>query len=166
MNAPLSQEFDRFYRQHAREVLAFLAARVQPAADAADVAQEAWLRAWNALGRFDGRNFRAWLFEIARNAAIDHNRRHRPETLAELADRPDGKAQPPEAGLIDEDERQRLARCLERLSASQRELVRGRLGGESYETLCGRLGLGRSEAYKHYFEATRQLQECVAASGP
>lgn len=42
-----------------------------PGADAEDVVQDAFLSAWRAIGSFNGTSFRAWLFRIARNRAID-----------------------------------------------------------------------------------------------
>lgn len=45
------------------------------AADAEDVAQEAFVRAYLALDRFDGaRPFRPWLLQIVRNQARNHRR--------------------------------------------------------------------------------------------
>ncbi len=45
---------------------------VRDEAEAADVAQEAFLRAYRALGRFDSRQpFRPWLLRIVTNAAIN-----------------------------------------------------------------------------------------------
>ena len=53
--------------------------RLGGAADAEDVAQEAFLRAWRAMGRFEaGRSFYSWLSVIASNACTDVLRRHRP----------------------------------------------------------------------------------------
>jgi RNA polymerase sigma-70 factor, ECF subfamily len=49
--------------------------------DAEDVAQEAFIRAWRALDRFEaGRSFYCWLSVIASNACTDALRRRRPTT--------------------------------------------------------------------------------------
>ncbi|WP_042410114.1 RNA polymerase subunit sigma-70 [Streptacidiphilus carbonis] len=42
--------------------------------DAEDVLQEALLAAWGALGRFDGRALRAWLYRIATNRCLNYLR--------------------------------------------------------------------------------------------
>ncbi len=49
--------------------------------DAEDLVQDTMLRAYRAVGRFDGRHPRAWLLTILRNAQINRVRRKRPELL-------------------------------------------------------------------------------------
>jgi RNA polymerase sigma-70 factor, ECF subfamily len=46
-------------------------------ADAEDIAQEAYLRAFRAWTRFDGSDVRAWLYTIGLRLAFNHLRRHR-----------------------------------------------------------------------------------------
>jgi len=49
--------------------------------DAEDVVQDAFLSAWRSIGSFEGNSFRAWLFRIVTNRALDRvrARRRRPE---------------------------------------------------------------------------------------
>jgi len=49
--------------------------------DAEDVVQDAFLSAWRSIGSFEGTSFRAWLFRIVTNRALDRvrARRRRPE---------------------------------------------------------------------------------------
>lgn len=57
---------------------------VRQPAEAEDLFQQTWLRVAGQIARFDPRrNFEAWLFTLARNLAIDHLRRVRPESLEE-----------------------------------------------------------------------------------
>src|SRR5487761_972982 len=57
---------------------------VRQPAEAEDLFQQTWLRVATQIRRFDPRrNFEAWLFTLARNLAIDHLRRVRPESLDE-----------------------------------------------------------------------------------
>ena len=53
---------------------AFLLARVARS-EVDDLDQLAWLRVWKSLPDADPGPFRAWLFQIARNALIDHSRK-------------------------------------------------------------------------------------------
>lgn len=62
----------------------YLLRLVREPAEAEDLFQQTWLRVASQIRRFDARrNFDAWLFTIARNLAIDHLRRARPESLDE-----------------------------------------------------------------------------------
>lgn len=74
---------------HEVELLRYLRHHIRPAAEAEDVLHDLFLKALRQGERFCAvSNPRAWLFEVARNAAVDHARRTRsseplPEDLAE-----------------------------------------------------------------------------------
>jgi RNA polymerase sigma-70 factor (ECF subfamily) len=57
------------------------AARMLGQDDAEDVVQDALLSAWKSLASFEGTSFRAWVFRIVTNRALDRlrSRRRRPE---------------------------------------------------------------------------------------
>jgi len=62
----------------------YLLRLVRQPADAEDLFQQTWVRVAERIGKYDPqRNFDAWLFSVARNLAIDHLRRVRPESLDE-----------------------------------------------------------------------------------
>jgi RNA polymerase sigma-70 factor (ECF subfamily) len=64
------------------EVLLRVARTMTPHhAEAEDLVQDTLVRAYRAIGRFDGRHPRAWLLTILRNTHINRNRRRRPELL-------------------------------------------------------------------------------------
>ena len=126
-DAALSALFER----HLKPLYAFVRRFLGDDAEAEDVAQDAMVKAWRSLATFDvARNFRTWLFRIARNAAIDRVRKRKPSVS--LDDDEDGVALadaladpaplPPElidrAGL-----RGILAEALDGLSADARSLV-------------------------------------------
>ena len=54
--------------------------------DAEDVVQDALLRAYRAMDKFDGRYPRAWLLTILRNAQVNRVRRRRPELMRDPDD--------------------------------------------------------------------------------
>jgi RNA polymerase sigma-70 factor (ECF subfamily) len=56
-------------------------------ADAWDLSQEVFIKAWHALPRFEARaRFSTWLYRIAHNAVYDWNRKRRIESVGELDD--------------------------------------------------------------------------------
>ncbi len=79
---PLPIPFDEVLRRHEREMLRYLLRLSGNRADAADLFQETWLRAYRAYPRLKpGSDVRAWLYSIAanlcRNRARDGARRRR-----------------------------------------------------------------------------------------
>jgi len=92
--------------------------------EALEVAQEALLRAFRSLGRFDvSRSFRNWLFQIAANEARDRYRRTSREQAAfkDVADRAP-MATDPEAGHDRRELRAGIMRSLAALSPREREV--------------------------------------------
>ncbi|TMC79791.1 MAG: sigma-70 family RNA polymerase sigma factor [Chloroflexi bacterium] len=74
----------RAFEQLARDVERPLyrhAVRMVGQVDAEDVVQDALLSAWRSLSSFEGSSFRAWIFRIATNRALDRlrSRRRHPE---------------------------------------------------------------------------------------
>ena len=71
--------FERLVDRHQHRLFT-LAARVTGSRDdAADVVQEAFVRAWTGLSRFRGQSlFSTWLYRICLNAAHDERERRRP----------------------------------------------------------------------------------------
>jgi RNA polymerase sigma-70 factor (ECF subfamily) len=66
--------FQILVERHQAPLRAWLA-RIAPPGQADDIAQEAFVKAWQALGRWDRRgSFRSWLFGIARHVAADARR--------------------------------------------------------------------------------------------
>src|SRR5271166_5949051 len=150
------------YRRHGRPLLSFLAARVSPRSDAEDLSQRVWQQLWLHLPRsgFSGDRFRALLYEIARNAVIDHHRKRRPEARDDL-ERLVGNSTDPSAGLLEAERTEALRRCLEKLEPQIAELIRSRLAGESYPEICKRLTLEARRAHMLYHKASKRLQSCV-----
>ena len=71
--------FAELYRSSAADVYAYVATLLGDRAAAEDVTAQAFERAWRKRGSFDARRGggRAWIFGIARNAALDELRRRR-----------------------------------------------------------------------------------------
>lgn len=62
----------------------YLLRMVRQPSEAEDLFQQTWLKVVEKIRSFDAsRNFDAWLFTLARNLAIDHLRRIRPQSLDE-----------------------------------------------------------------------------------
>ena len=153
--------FEELYQRHASKLLAFLAARVKKS-DIEDFHQSIWERIWQHLPKgFQGGNFRAWLYQVARNYLVDQSRKRRSEPLNEEGTLADARGRRPDEVLMEQERHDILRRCLERLSAEAAALVRARLAGEDYDAICQRIALKAAQAHKLFHQAKQQLQACV-----
>jgi len=94
------------------------------AEDAAEVAQETFIRVIRSLSSYDpGRPFRTWLFKIASNLSLDviRRRKRRPLALEDLADEEGPPIEPVDTGP-GPDEGLRIDRSDARFDALVREL--------------------------------------------
>jgi RNA polymerase sigma-70 factor, ECF subfamily len=83
-----ARAFEALARAHERALYSHVARIIGPGVDAEDVVQDAFISAWRSLPGFSGDSFKAWLFRIARNRAIDlvRARRRRGELPLEPPD--------------------------------------------------------------------------------
>src|SRR3990167_8593469 len=73
--------FGRLVERHMERAVRLAAVYTRNFDDAKDVAQEAFVKAYQSIGRFDGKSkFYTWLFRIVVNHAIDFTRKRRDRT--------------------------------------------------------------------------------------
>ncbi|MGH8083774.1 MAG: RNA polymerase sigma factor [Lysobacter sp.] len=139
---------------------------------AEDAVQEAFYKAWRALGEFDGRAaFSTWLHRIAANAALEQlrrNTRHRrelgeashdedaePDFLAGFAD----GAPDPEAHASGTQIGHHIGLHMERLSPTERAaFVMRHCEGERLEAIAAALSLNTGQCKQAIFRAVRKLR--------
>jgi RNA polymerase sigma-70 factor (ECF subfamily) len=79
--------FDRLVSKHRGKIYAMIYNMVKNDADAWDLSQEAFIKAWKALPKFEARaRFSTWLFRISHNVVYDWLRKRRIEGEGELND--------------------------------------------------------------------------------
>ncbi|MDX6556073.1 MAG: hypothetical protein QOD86_2268 [Miltoncostaeaceae bacterium] len=119
--SPREARFDALARDLGPRVLAYLARRVDPPADAADVLAETLIVAWRRLDDVPAgeREALVWLVAVARRTASNHRRgRRRREALVEaLRERVVAATPPPDPAALD------LRRALGRLGRDDREIL-------------------------------------------
>jgi RNA polymerase sigma-70 factor (ECF subfamily) len=71
------EAFGRLYERHRVRVYRFACSRLRNSHDAEDLTAEVFVRAWQAIGRYqaNGTPFAAWLHRIASNAIVDQQRK-------------------------------------------------------------------------------------------
>jgi RNA polymerase sigma-70 factor (ECF subfamily) len=134
--------------------------------DAADVAQEVFIRAHRALARFDGRSrLYTWLYRITVNLCLDWRAR-----LARfpLADRDPGPAPHPgaEADLERRETARAVARAVAGLPPRQRAMVVLRLYQDlAYQDIAQIMGCSEGTVKATMFAALRKLRRVLSADG-
>jgi RNA polymerase sigma-70 factor (ECF subfamily) len=139
--------FGFLVRRYQRRLTAFLSQLVGDIELARELSQEAFIRAWSALERFDPRyRFSTWLFRIAHNLGIDQLRRRRLQTMPLYRTDSDGdevevivpdNAKDPLGHLQNRVLATELRQVIDGLRPEYRELVLLRhFGGLSYQEIA------------------------------
>jgi len=117
--------FGSLFDHYGEQVYRFIASRVHRPSDAEDLTQIVFVKALEALPRYEARGipFGGWLFRLARNTVIDFTRTHRVhadlESLVERATADLG----PEALTITKHQIEEMARALDVLTDEQRDAI-------------------------------------------
>jgi RNA polymerase sigma-70 factor (ECF subfamily) len=144
----------------------FLARRLGNGAAAEDLAQEAWLRIADGGGATIA-NPRAYLFRIAANLAIDHQRREQRRRLSAaeieaLLDMPDD-APDAVSAVVARDELAILRQALAELPVRRRAIfLAARLGNQTHREIADRHGLSTRAVEVN---VQRALEHCADRLG-
>jgi RNA polymerase sigma-70 factor (ECF subfamily) len=134
--------------------------------EAEDVAQEAFIRAWLALPKYQksAGSWRAWLCRIAINLAIDLHRRERPrlDLDDEMPDYQSGPAEQAEARATARIVRQALAQLP---PASRAALVLCEYEGLSYAEIAQALDIPLGTVMSRLNYARHRLRELLVETG-
>ncbi len=139
--------------------------------DARDVVQDAYLRAWRAIGKFRGEaQFSTWLYRITANAAATHTRkrkRHATESLEVVAEPVDTHAEAqPEASTESADSLQRIAAALDELPPKLRSLVVLKdVYGLPHDAIAEELGISVPAAKVRLHRARKKLRDRLYEEG-
>lgn len=153
--------FDRLYRSSRDDVYAYVAGLLRDATAAEEVTAAAFERAYRKRNRFDPQRGepRAWLFGIARNAALDELRRRGRQ--AEMAAEPaDLGSFGTEEGAEHHERRLAVSAALERLQPGERELIALKFfAGLANAEIAQVLGTSESNAGTKLHRAMTKLRE-------
>jgi RNA polymerase sigma-70 factor, ECF subfamily len=113
--------FDHFYAP----VYRYVAARVGRPSDAEDLAQLVFVKALEALPRYELRGvpFGGWLFRLARNVVIDHVRTRREHVTLDIIVQQSTQDDGPDELAVLRQDMDSVAFALRRLTPEQREAI-------------------------------------------
>jgi len=165
--------YGRFVQRHQQRVYRLALHMLKQKADAEDVTQETFVRAWSALDRFDGRSEPfTWVYRIAVNLSLNvlRARRTRPQAPIDddarvealLAEYRRGPGDP----LVNSENRQlvsALLRAMESLSETLRTtLVLVAVDGMSHGDAASILGCPEGTVAWRVHEARRKLRAALS----
>ena len=148
---------------------------------AQDVVQEAFLKAYGSLGRFEGRSkFYTWLYRLVFNLCIDTKRRDRslgqvewseeqaldvaPEAAAAGIGDPGGAT--PSRELERKELRELMTRAIEALPEdARRTLVLREIDGLSYAEIAQSLGVPKGTVMSRLHYARRRVRAALVEAG-
>ena len=156
-------DFDALYRDARDDVYAYVVTLLHDRSAAEDVTAQAFERAFRKARSFDARRGgeRAWLFGIARNAALDELRR-RKRTAALVADPEDAGSPTTDDAAERTLERAAVRAALAGLGARDREVIALKFhAGLDNAELAAVLGVSPSNAGTLLHRAMNKLREAV-----
>ncbi len=140
---------------------------------ARDVVQDAFLKAYGALDRFEGRSsFYTWLHRIVMNLCLDRKRRERSSRRVEWSEEVEREAEAdpespePELALERAELRAQLAQALAGLSEDARRTLELReIEGLSYQEIAECLGVPKGTVMSRLHTARRRVRRALVAAG-
>jgi RNA polymerase sigma-70 factor (ECF subfamily) len=158
--------FDRLVERHQREIYRLCYRYVNNHEDAADLAQDSFVKAYKAIGRFRGDSaFSTWLYRIAVNTCLNFRaaRRMAQEELSEtLAD----PGAPVVQKMQDRERSQQVKDAVARLPEKQRATLILKIYHDlTHEEVAGILGSSVGTVKANLFHAVGNLRKMLAAPG-
>lgn len=165
--------FDALVTRHQGRIYAMIRNMVKNDADAWDLSQDAFVKAWQALPRFEARaRFSTWLFRIAHNTVYDWVRKRKIESAGELndeifdRDKIDASAktapasvESPDDAMVHTELRHKIEEALEKLSPEHREaVVLKDVQGLSYKEIAEVMDSTLGTVMSRLFYARQKLQ--------
>ncbi len=165
--------YDELVTRHRGRIYAMIRNMIHQEADAWDVSQEVFIKAWHALPRFEAKaRFSTWIYRIAHNAVYDWARKRKIESAGELndeifeRDRIDpaattapSMADSPDDSLSHGELREKIEQALAKVSPEHREAVILKdVQGLSYKEIAEVMGCSLGTVMSRLFYARQKLQ--------
>jgi len=163
--------FGLIVERYESRLVNYLYRLVRSAEDAHDLAQEVFLKVYQALDRFDPQyRFSTWLFRVAQNAAIDMIRRQRLKLVSMSREDPEGGEErdwdfasgdpTPYGDLRNRERGSAIQQAVDALPWEYRELILLRHFGElSYEEIATMKKLPLGTVKNKLFRGRQMLKE-------
>ncbi|MEW6033399.1 MAG: sigma-70 family RNA polymerase sigma factor [Chloroflexota bacterium] len=141
-----SDAFSMLYEGHFDKVYRYMSLRVGDRAEAEDMTQQVFVKAFEALPAFKWRGapFASWLFRIAHNQVVDRQRRRGKQVTTSLEEVTAVSGDDPEGMVETRMSVEQVVAATRRLTPAQREVIGLRFGAEMSTSEVARV-MGKSE---------------------
>ena len=155
--------FDALVRRHQKGVWRLIRRYVKSDADAADVTQLAFVRAFRGLATFRGTaTVRSWLYRIAINCALSWLRDHRREQPAEISEDALTEDNPAPAQLSASDDRARLRAAIAQLPPKQKLVLELRVFDDlAFREVADLADCSENTAKVNFHYAVKRLRDIL-----
>ena len=155
--------FDALVRRHQKGVWRLIRRYVKSDADAADVTQLAFVRAFRGLATFRGTaTVRSWLYRIAINCALSWLRDHRRELPVEISEDALTDDNPAPAQLSARDDRARLRAAIAQLPPKQKLVLELRVFDDlAFREVADLADCSENTAKVNFHYAVKRLRDIL-----
>jgi RNA polymerase sigma-70 factor (ECF subfamily) len=153
--------FEQLVNKYKKSVINVIYRFIGRQGDAEDLAQEAFLRVYEARNRYRPiAKFSTYLFRIVSNLCINYKRRPEPLSLDEIALNPTSNSSNPET-LVERDERNAMIRtAIDSLPKNQRmAIILQRFEHASYKEIADKMGTSISAVEALIYRAKQTLKK-------
>jgi RNA polymerase sigma-70 factor (ECF subfamily) len=168
-----TRSYDELVTRHRGRIFAMIRNMIHQEADAWDLSQEVFIKAWHALPKFEAKaKFSTWLYRIAHNTVYDWARKRKIESAGEFNDEifereridsasfttPSG-GESPDATMANGELRVKIQIALGKLSPDHREVVLLKdVQGLSYKEIAEAMSSTLGTVMSRLFYARQKLQ--------
>lgn len=169
--------FGQLVLAHQNKVYTICVHMVTDREEAADLAQEAFLKAWRSLSTFQGESsFATWMHRLTTNVCLDYlrkqSRRQNISTAVSLDDEDSGWTEPadhsqdPQQHLEREERKRALSRALAELPEHHRQtLIMREVSGMSYQEIADALNTDLGTIKSRIARARERLRKILLRDG-
>lgn len=157
--------FDQLVKRHQKGVYRIVRRYVRSDADAADVSQQVFVRAFKGLGSFRGAaSVRSWLYRIGINCALSWLRDHKRELPSEIADDALTEPHASPGRLLDGEQSVRLRAAIAKLPPKQKLVLELRVFDDlAFKEVAELAACSENTAKVNFHYAVKRLRELLGA---